>query len=127
MAKKVETLYVCFVENNDWEGETWNFYIPECYFAQIQDLLVFYENYIKEKNQDDPGIPYSIKSLKSCKPKLYSIEQIKVLVDNDHGSYMSAHNLIKDQLNQKAIIECKKEIKNDEDPFYKGDIKRLFR
>src|SRR4051812_38552012 len=26
--KKASKMYVCFTENNEWEGETWNFYLP---------------------------------------------------------------------------------------------------
>ena len=44
------TKYFCFVENNDWEGETWFFYVPLEYEEDALDLLYQYEEHCKKED-----------------------------------------------------------------------------
>ncbi len=77
--------YLCWTENNAWEGETWNFYIP---------------------------VPGNEKALESLRKKLGDLgecggfelqanpvteKEVDRLVkhDNDHTDYLNAHNKLK--------------------------------
>lgn len=94
--------YFCFTENNDWEGETWNFYLPLTteQYRKI-DAAIANEEY------------------NECY-KLYSTayleEEIDDLVESDNSNctYMAAHNKC-------GEVKLPDEIELDKDDiFYKG-------
>jgi hypothetical protein len=92
------TQYLRFTEHNDWEGETWHFYIP----FDDQHL-----EWIKAKLSSDEVFDYSYVL---SEKKIYTEAEVDILVQNSDCGYMMEHNKVKEI----SIDE------NKEDPFYKG-------
>lgn len=94
--------YVKFTEHNDWEGETWHFYIPiqgnELTLDRIGELIngnEFYE--LKRKKE-------------------YTEQEVDFLCGEEGSTtYMNQHNKVKSINKLPLVVDF--EI---DDPFYKG-------
>lgn len=99
--------YFKFVENNEWEGEKWNFYIPlsEKEHNHLVELLDQLDTFFNEGN------PYSLKG---------AVKESKVdeKVANSSGGYMAKHNKISSF--KKDILLITLDDFKEDDPFYKG-------
>lgn len=93
-----------FIEDNDWEGETWYFYL----------LLTDYEAEYLDKLIDDNQSPYE---LYDCK---FEENEIDVLVKYSEEGYMPQHNKIGRP--PKDILKLSFEEVEEDDPFYKGQF-----
>jgi len=103
--------YFKFTEHNDWEGESWNFYIPiEGNTIPIQDLKTFIKN-------------FSFEDMYEIDDKPYTEEEVTILCDNTESGYMDFHNC----LSGKLIVPFLKveDCHIVDDPFYKGGIENL--
>ena len=98
--------YVVLVENNDWEGEEWLFYLEREGNEKEIELL--------SENVD--GNSYGF-SLEDCD---LTLEEIEFLIENDsHEGYMSRHNLCEGKLNFEDLDFSDPDVW---DSFYKGQI-----
>jgi hypothetical protein len=108
--------YHCFKEVNNWEGETWRFYIILS-DGQHRALSALLEG-------EYPEACYSLSE------KTYTEEEVDFLVaQEDDCTYMAAHNKCGALNKLPAKIDWE-----DDDPFYKGqirdyckDVKKLLR
>lgn len=123
--KQSNPQYFRFTEDNEWEGETWHFYIPvkgnEEAVASIRASI----ERINEYNAANKGceIQYSFSA------KLYTRNQIDALIDcdDDECSYMAAHNRLCGYLKapKLAVILNEDSISEWTKHFYKGGIAEL--
>lgn len=94
--------YLRFTEENDWEGETWNFYIP---IENNEAALSHLRTLIEGQNQYELGTePFSKKT-------------VKTLDRNSRVEYMALEN----RLSGILLLPDRIDWEND-DPFYKGGI-----
>lgn len=104
--------YVKFTEINDWEAETWHFFIPyegnEKAIERLALLIRNDKNYKIHKQKD--SIMWTEKEVDTA---------IKEMGDNT--TYMSAYNKLKGKLNIKVLIEDYK--RDPDNTLYKGRIK----
>lgn len=99
-------IYTIFRECNDWEGETWNFYIPtEGNESEIAKLA------LAIKNSPEYSLEGSIDE-----------SDVDVLVKHDEGGYMAFHNKLSGKLSIGTL-----HITVDDDPLYKGGIKEFIK
>ena len=94
-----------FTERNDWEGETWNFYI-----WMDSDTESRLRNSLKMSGAGS----YSLSKNE------YTEEQVEKLMGRESRStYMDDHNLC-------GVLHLPDSISfDDEDPFYKGGIEKM--
>ena len=94
-----------FTECNDWEGETWNFYVwmDSSTESRLRSIL-----------EIDGADAYSLSE------KEFTKEKVEKLMDRkSRSTYMDDHNLC-------GILHLPDEITFPEkDPFYKGGIEKL--
>jgi hypothetical protein len=109
-----------FIEVNDWEGETWNFYIPvagnEEAVALLKEQLA---RVVAVDTNHESEHPYSISD------KLRTSSQITTLTRfDDHCSYMAGHNLLEGTLTLPPFPKglTQKTAQDWEGQFYKGGI-----
>lgn len=102
--------YYIFTEHNDYEGETWNFYIP---------MEKLHRDIIAQaiESTDEFDSPYEISD------KAYDEVEVDFIIRNIKGtsSYMSEFNKcngINQQLLDKLLDQSVNITEND--PFYKG-------
>lgn len=102
-AKKI---FIEFVENNDWEGETWSFWIPqegnEDAIAKLTEIIV-----------DDDSYQIGDKPLEDEKQLDFLIERTK-----DETGYMARHHKLSGLLK----IPKKKDAAAIRESLYKGGI-----
>lgn len=103
--------YYRFTEINDWEGETWHFYIPvKDNEEAIETLRIF----IKD---------FSFEDMYEISNKRFPENEVDVLCDNSEIGYMAYHNILSGKL---VLPELKvKDCHIVDDPFYKGGIENL--
>jgi hypothetical protein len=112
--KTMTAMYVKFTEDNEWEGETWHFYIPmtgnEAALARLADAL-------KNRNEDEQ---YRL-DLDSLVPEF----EVDVLVKHSDVGYLHYRNKLTGTL--VLTDEDLDRIRNveDHDPLYKGGIRDL--
>jgi len=116
--------FVPFTEENDWEGETWRFWLQltgnEAEIEKLGNLL------IKQATGEDGEkreIPYSI----DLSDELTEAE-VDLLVDHAHGtSYMSSETKVTGTFTcpEGPDVHADQD-DGDDDPFYKGGITELF-
>ncbi len=106
-----EKQFIRLRECNNWEGETWNFYIPVTGNEEaIKKLAVLIENY-----QEHTLYPIPIGE-----------SEIDVLVKNDNRvGYMARYNKLEGKLDFTGFPD--KSTNGAEDPFYKGDIQKYLK
>lgn len=95
--------YAKFTEINDWEGETWNFYIPikgnEKAMDLIDALIDGREEYFLRRG------------------KAFTEQEIDALCARESStSYMNKHNKVSKILELPESVD----FDADDDPFYKG-------
>jgi hypothetical protein len=100
MTDVAEKTYVRFTEENDWEGETWHFYLRvqgnEEALQRLAELVNDSEEYTLDLG------------------KHFSEAEVTTLVDNaDGGGYMADHNRADGRLG---------DLPDDPDRLYKGQI-----
>lgn len=116
-------------EHNDWEGETWHFYVPlagnEEAVTIVEDFLACFK--VAHERVGGPGdYPYT-----SARENLHlpTLERL-----SDDRGYMPAHNIIPklDLAKVRAVDwhEVEPQTANDEhpllkDPLYKGGLRDL--
>ena len=105
-----DTQYVRFTEENDHEGETWNFYIPvegnEEAIEKLRELL-------------EPAEFYDLSE------ETFPEFEIDILVKHtaEDNGYNPAHNLLGGKLDLSGCEANLDEESDDfDDPFYKGGI-----
>ena len=100
--------FIKLTERNDWEGETWNFYIP-----------------IKDNETAIKKLSELIKKYPSYTLSLLPINENEIdnlIKNDDHTSYMATHNKLSGRLDFKDYPN--KSTNGIDDPFYKGDIEK---
>lgn len=96
---KNNTVFIEFIERNNWEGETWSFFF-ESEITAVESLEKLIEN----------DRSYKIR-------KEITKEKAKTLAKNTRTGYMDRYNLCSGILKLKNLpIDIK------DDPFYKGGI-----
>ena len=109
--------YVTFTEDNDYEGETWRFYIP---IEGNEKALAELDEGLKEAAGEDPydEFPYHLDD--NPIPEA----QVDYLVGNlaDDTGYMPAFNKLAGQLLLPVGLDWSSE-DNFDDHLYKGGIK----
>lgn len=101
--------YYRFAEHNEWEGETWYFYIP----AEGNEEAIEQLRQILEEVELTRVYEISMKKLKEKNVNLYCKE-------TDSG-YMSFHNKLSGKLiNIDTLL-----FGENEDPLYKGGIRNF--
>lgn len=106
-------MYAKFVEENEWEGETWNFYIP---IAGNEDALSALASALK--NSYDEFEQYRL-DLDFPIPEF----EVDVLVKHSDAGYLHYHNKLAGTL--VLTDETLTEIRGEDDPLYKGGIRDL--
>lgn len=99
--------YVQFTEVNDWEGETWYFYLP------------------LEGNAREIGrLAYLIRDSESYDIDFTQLteEQVDTLVEFGGAGYLYYHNKVEGDLQ-----DLPEELDPENDPFYKGGIEEFFK
>ncbi len=111
-----EMNFIKMTEHNEWEGETWNFWL--------------------QLNGNEEAIRKLIKLVKEDGDHTYSFDlestnekEIDILVDReDNNSYMALHNKVSGAFNIERLIgEIKDGVSISEDLIYKGQIKNYFK
>jgi hypothetical protein len=120
--------YCRFTETNEYEGETWHFYIPvkgnEDALIRLQDQLervsAFYS---KGEEMDISDLGYSLSQ------KTYTRDQVQFLMDEDDEGigYMRTHNRLTGYLSLPKLSMIIDEVsaRQWEEHFYKGGIVNL--
>jgi hypothetical protein len=95
----VNKKYYRFTEENDWEGETYNFYLnlTDKQLSQLQNILY--------KMGED--MPY----LLDVTP--IDEKEVNTLCKNSYGGYMAFENKVENP-------KIPNKVKSGDDPFYKG-------
>lgn len=109
--------FVPFTEENDWEGETWRFWLQltgnEAELEKLATLLI-------KQSTDEDGewreTPYSLDL-----NDVLEESQVQLLIDHAGGSYMASETKVT------GTFTCPEEPDENDDPFYKGGIRKLFR
>lgn len=94
-----------FTENNDNEGERWNFYLLLTN-AEYEHLSQLVDDYGDES--------YTLHS------KVFTEDQVNILVENGDDGYMPSDNKIGRPKN--SVLELTLEALEDYDEFYKGQF-----
>jgi hypothetical protein len=106
-----DSLYIQLVENNEWEGETWHFYIP---VAGNEKAIGALSTLIQLWDQDPEEPEYAISA------KRLTEAQVDALVEyGSTGGYMAEHNKLAGRLDAEAIRDC--------GDLYKGSIRDFMR
>lgn len=106
------TTYAKFTENNEWEGETWHFYIP---IEGNQEALAQLSTELDEIDEEPQRYEVDLTPL----PEF----EVDVLVKHTDCGYMHYHNKLTGVLTLPAqVFEDLKDLDND--PFYKGEIRK---
>jgi len=114
------TSYVTLIERNEWEGETWRFYIPfegnEKAIGDLETALsAFTAAWEADGAVDDP--PYEL-----VLDPLDSAEVDTLVKHADDDGYMFDHNMLEGQMVLPAdVLEAL--AGGDLDPLYKGRIR----
>jgi len=98
-------MYFKFTEQNDWEGETWHFFIPYVYEQALR-----FERLIKNIAPDSESFEVNI-------TKLYTPQEVDLLVEEGETGYMRQFNKC-GPLKLNAMIDANL----TEDDLYKGAI-----
>lgn len=109
-------VYATFIENNDWEGETWKWYIP---IAGNEDALTQLSEVIEAIEDDDntPECPYEV--------DLTPIPEweVDVLIKHRDTGYLHSHNKLAGKLNlPEEVLDQLAD--PEQDPFRKGEIEK---
>lgn len=91
--------YYKFTEHNDYEGETWHFYLP---------LTEEEVRYFNELEIDEDSYEFSDEPIEE--------KEVDILVKHSDSGYMANHNKVS-EIKWEWISE---NLNEDEDPFYKG-------
>jgi hypothetical protein len=113
--------YYCFEEMNDWEGETWHFYIPVK--GNEEAVVLLRENIEKVcKALDIEECSFIIHK------ETYAKKEIDIASKFDECTYMGGHNILKGRLEVPPFPDSVNERIDDYfDPFYKGGIRDMMR
>jgi len=101
--------FVSFIEHNDYEGESWRFWLQ---LDENEAALNKLQEAIKEQE-------YSLDLSKTL-----SETEVDVLVDNSRSGYMAFEHKVKGKF---SMPENYSERDYDDKPFYKGGIKDFFK
>lgn len=105
--------YVKFIERNEWEGETWRFYIP---LEGNESALKELEAALRSAGGESSAEYYEL----SMKPIPES--KVDALVEHSGDGYMAYHNKLAGTLTiAPGVLALLASYKDD--PFYKGGIK----
>lgn len=104
--------YYCFTENNDWEGESWNFYIPMTtdQAKNIKKIVNKYDDAYGVYEMDDETV--------------YTEKMVDKLVKKGQEGYMWSNNKCEPLTDEQYqwILKFKPE---DDDLFYKAQIWKI--
>lgn len=107
------TTYLKFTEENDWEGETWHFYLPiEGNETALATLRAYLD---QEKSKGQYDFPYTL----GTEP--ITEAEVDAFVKHSDSGYMMEHN---------KIVGFLGDFDTDADPddlFYKGRIDDHFK
>jgi hypothetical protein len=106
------TQYAQFIEHNEWEGETWSFWIPlDGNENALNNLLVAMDDFNTESYELD----------------LAPISESKVDAFVKHADigYMAAHNKLSGKLVLPDDLSAMLADEDGKDPLYKGGIRNL--
>lgn len=110
--------FVRFTENNEWEGETWVFWLQldgnENELIKLRNLLAELE---LEADEDAEDPPYELASFKE---NTLPEEHVDVLVKHGGSGYMAAHTKVLGK------FTCPDELGDGGRALYKGDITKHF-
>ncbi len=106
--KMSKTQFYRFTENNDNEGETWDFYFP----MTEEEAKHFYGVFIQAETEVN-DFPYSFEH-----DDILSEKEIDVLVKHSRSGYMAYHNKCLKTI--KPILELTVDDFLEDDIFYKG-------
>jgi len=103
--------FVKFIEENDWEGETWNFYIP---FKGNEEAIK--KLAVRIRNSESYTLVQTPISEK----------EVDILVKHDNfKGYMARENKLSGKLDFTDYPN--KSTNGADDPFYKGDIEKYLK
>ena len=80
--------YLCWTEDNDWEGETWHFYIPT---EGNEEALALLKAKLEEFS-DNENVSFELSNAP------ISERDVDVLVDHSGSGYMNEHNKMKGKI-----------------------------
>ena len=114
--------FVKFTEHNDWEGESWNFWLQ---LDGNEQELAKLKSFLNDNDlEDNPGY------MLDMTPVLEN--EVDILVKHSDGGYMSDHTKVEGTFTMPDMVEDEEadddaayEFANDN--FYKGDIARHFK
>jgi hypothetical protein len=104
--------FYTFSENNDHEGETWNFYI-----SLTDEEAIHFSTVMEQASVEAEEFPYEFDAKDTLTEK-----EVDFLVKRSRGGYMSEHNKVKSL--KKPILELTTDDFLENDIFYKGDFFR---
>lgn len=99
--------YAVFEEDNEWEGETWAFYIPIDDNKEELNRLLYFVDAL------DIDSPYSMGDADST----LSEEEVDTLINHGDAGYLPLHNKLAGKLLVPDDLR--------EDDLYKGGIEKL--
>lgn len=106
--------YVKFTESNEWEGETWHFYIP---IAGNEEAIALLREKIADPDFQDPeGDPLEYVL---AEEELTEVEVDTLVRHGDIDGYMPEHNKLQGRIDSGMIRERR--------DFYKGAIRDCLR
>lgn len=119
--------FVMFTEDNDWEGETWNFWLQhEGNEVELEKLQGFLEKI--HVDSDDPADAQCTLNMDVVEPE----ENVDLLVRYAEGGYMPTHNKVTGTLTAPVLDDYKgadddSTVVNAQSALYKGGIRDFFK
>jgi hypothetical protein len=113
--------YVEFLEINDWEGESWSFFIPLEGNEHQLDLL---ETYLVDQENVKFDFPYSLGGIPI--PEF----EVDILVKHSDVGYMPRYNKLSGKLDANSLLEQLEQFELGDMmkfPLYKGGIKSFMK
>lgn len=98
--------FIKFTENNDWEGESWNFWL------QVDGNEKEIEEFREKISENSP---YELAN------EIIDEKEVDTLVKHCTSGYFDSENKVKGKFNVKKII-----LNKNEDNLYKGGIRDFF-
>lgn len=121
--------FIQFVEDNEWEGETWRFWLPvdgnEAELEKLRAVLAKIEAFYADS---EPGCPFRLDASDALHDEDF-VDKVCALADEDEGGYMAAHQKVYGVLTVPDWPDPEDDGKTPtiEQDLYKGGVRALFR
>jgi hypothetical protein len=119
--------FIPFVEENEWEGETWRFWLQvDGNEAELEKLRAVLAEIEALYDDSEPGAPFTLGPANTLHDEDF-VNKVCDLADEDEGGYMAAHQKVTGVLTVPDWPAPEDFGSRAEQDLYKGGIRALFR